>query len=120
MRELNDPHAGDDHVVVQRLRSYIQALQRLALEPATLPSVPARTASEQRGQSEDHGSSRSRSSAWAERARVVGYPERFAQEALGHKSAAVHRAYAKKAKVKIPSLEEYEKKIVPLAMAVNR
>ncbi len=50
--------------------------------------------------------------AWAERARAAGYPERFAQEALGHKSAAVHRAYAKKAKVKIPSLEEYEKRIV--------
>jgi hypothetical protein len=26
----------------------------------------------------------------------------------------VHRAYAKKAKVKLPSLEEYERKIVPL------
>jgi integrase len=45
---------------------------------------------------------------WAERARSVGYPERFAQEALGHNSKAVHRAYAKKALVKIPSLEEYE------------
>jgi integrase len=39
--------------------------------------------------------------AWAERARAAGYPERFAQEAPGHKSAAVHWAYAKKAKVKI-------------------
>jgi hypothetical protein len=47
-------------------------------------------------------------------------PERFAQEALGHNSAAVHRAYAKNAKVKIPSLEEYEKKILPLPMAVNQ
>jgi integrase len=47
--------------------------------------------------------------AWAERAKVCGYPERFAQEALGHNSKAVHRAYAKRAKVKIPSLEEYEK-----------
>ena len=28
-----------------------------------------------------------------------GYPERFAQEALGHNSKAVHRSYAKKAKV---------------------
>lgn len=46
--------------------------------------------------------------AWAERARSSGYPERFAQEALGHKSAAVHRQYAKKARVKIPSLEDYE------------
>src|ERR1035441_2437144 len=31
--------------------------------------------------------------AWAERAKIVGYPERFAQEALGHNSKAVHRAY---------------------------
>ncbi len=45
---------------------------------------------------------------WAERARSCGYPERFAQEALGHKSKAVHRAYAKKAHVVIPTLEEYE------------
>ena len=40
--------------------------------------------------------------AWAERAKKVGYPERFAQEALGHSSKAVHRAYAKKAKVELP------------------
>ncbi len=46
--------------------------------------------------------------AWAERARSAGYPERFAQEALGHKSAAVHRAYSKNGQVRIPSLEEYE------------
>ena len=44
----------------------------------------------------------------------MGYPERYAQEALGHKSKAVHRAYAKKARVELPSLESYEKKIVPL------
>jgi integrase len=30
--------------------------------------------------------------AWAERAKKAGYPERFAQEALGHNSKAVHRA----------------------------
>jgi len=58
--------------------------------------------------------------AWAERARTAGVPERFAQEALGHNSLAVHRAYAKKAKVKIPSLEEYEKRIIDLAAAVNQ
>jgi hypothetical protein len=46
--------------------------------------------------------------AWAERAKMAGYPERFAQEALGHNSKAVHRAYAKRALMKIPSLEEYE------------
>ena len=47
--------------------------------------------------------------AWAERAKSAGMPERFAQEALGHNSKAVHRAYAKKAIVKVPALEEYEK-----------
>jgi integrase len=47
--------------------------------------------------------------AWAERAKKNGYPERFAQQALGHNSRAVHRAYAKKAQVNVPSLEEYEK-----------
>lgn len=52
--------------------------------------------------------------AWAERAKSAGYPERFAQEALGHNSV-VHRAYSKKAQVILPSLEEYEGKIVPLA-----
>jgi integrase len=44
----------------------------------------------------------------AERAKTVGYPEQFAQEALGHNSKAVHRAYAKRALMKIPSLEDYE------------
>jgi integrase len=57
--------------------------------------------------------------AWAERAKTVGYPERFAQEALGHNSNAVHRAYAKRALMKIPSLEDYEQraavKVAPAA-----
>ena len=48
--------------------------------------------------------------AWAERAKVCGYPERFAQEALGHNSKAVHRAYAKRALIKLPSLQEYEER----------
>jgi integrase len=48
--------------------------------------------------------------AWAERAKTAGYPERFAQEALGHNSKAVHRAYSRKAKVELPSLGEYERK----------
>ncbi|MCI0535228.1 MAG: tyrosine-type recombinase/integrase [Verrucomicrobiales bacterium] len=47
--------------------------------------------------------------AWAERAKTCGYPERFAQEALGHNSKAVHRAYARRAQVKLPSLESYER-----------
>ena len=48
--------------------------------------------------------------AWAERAKVVGMPERFAQAALGHNSKAIHRAYAKKAVIIAPSLEDYERK----------
>jgi integrase len=48
--------------------------------------------------------------AWAERAKVAGMPERFAQVALGHNSKAIHRAYAKKAQIVVPSLEDYEKK----------
>ena len=48
--------------------------------------------------------------AWAERAKMVGMPERFAQAALGHNSKAIHRAYAKKAVIIAPSLEEYEAK----------
>ncbi len=48
--------------------------------------------------------------AWAERAKSAVYPERFAQQALGHNSKAVHRAYARHAHVVIPSLGEYEKK----------
>ena len=60
--------------------------------------------------------------AWAERARKAGMPERFAQESLGHNSKAVHRAYAKRAKVVIPSLESFEKEneerqIIQLATA---
>jgi len=31
---------------------------------------------------------------------------------LGHNSKAVHRAYAKRALMKLPSLEEYEQKAV--------
>jgi integrase len=48
--------------------------------------------------------------AWAERAMAAGYPERFAMQALGHTSKAVHRAYAKKANVTMPALEDYEKR----------
>ena len=48
--------------------------------------------------------------AWAERAKIAGMPERFAQAALGHNSKAIHRAYAKKAQIIVPSLEDYEVK----------
>ncbi len=47
--------------------------------------------------------------AWAERALKCGYPERFAQQALGHNSKTVHRAYAKHAEVTVPSLDDWEK-----------
>jgi len=38
-----------------------------------------------------------------------GFPERYAQQALGHNSKAVHRAYAKHAEVTVPSLADWEK-----------
>ena len=47
--------------------------------------------------------------AWAERALKCGYPERFAQQALGHDSKAVHHAYSKHAEVTVPSLDDWEK-----------
>lgn len=46
--------------------------------------------------------------AWAERALKCGYPERFAQQALGHNSKAVHHAYARNAEVTLPSLDDWE------------
>lgn len=55
--------------------------------------------------------------AWAERAAEAGYPERFAQASLGHTSVAIHRSYAKKAKVEMPPLEEFERahaKVIPM------
>jgi hypothetical protein len=45
----------------------------------------------------------------AERALKCGFPERFAQQALGHNSKAVHRAYSKYAEVTVPSLDDWEK-----------
>jgi integrase len=55
--------------------------------------------------------------AWAERAKVAGMPERFAQAALGHNSKAIHRSYAKKAQIIVPSLEDYEKKAASVTVA---
>ncbi len=48
--------------------------------------------------------------AWAERALKCEYPERFAQQALGHNSKAVHHAYARRAEVTVPSLDDWEKR----------
>ena len=45
---------------------------------------------------------------WAQRAKSAGYPQRFAQAALGHSSRAVHEEYARDAVVICPSLEAYE------------
>jgi hypothetical protein len=53
--------------------------------------------------------------AWAERAKKANYPERFAMEALGHNSKAVHRGYAGHADIELPALEDYERKIVKLS-----
>jgi len=52
--------------------------------------------------------------AWAQRARACGYEQRWAQNALGHDSEAVHEAYASGAVAICPPLDEYEEKIVQL------
>jgi len=68
--------------------------------------------------------------AWAQRARLAGMPKRFAQEALGQNSGAVHQAYADVPEVRVPALSEYEKRralfaqgkvaeLEPVAEAVN-
>ena len=56
---------------------------------------------------------------WAERARRAGYPLRFAEEALGHNSKAVHRAYARKAEVCVPCLDDWEKTMEEKMLNVN-
>jgi integrase len=55
---------------------------------------------------------------WAERAKSVGYPHRFAQAALGHKSRAVHEAYARSAVVICPPLEAYEDRMPENLVAI--
>jgi integrase len=47
---------------------------------------------------------------WAERAREAGYPERAAQEVLGHGSKAVHRAYARKANPQLVTIGAWKKR----------
>jgi hypothetical protein len=47
--------------------------------------------------------------AYGTRNNGVCYPERFAQEALDHSSNAVHRAYARKALLRLLSLESFER-----------
>ena len=46
--------------------------------------------------------------AWAKRAKEAGYPERWAQIALGHGSKAMARHYSKNAEVVLPSLESWK------------
>ena len=36
------------------------------------------------------------------------YPERFAQQALGHNSKAVQHAYSNRAEVTVPALDDWE------------
>ena len=48
---------------------------------------------------------------WAERAKQCAFPERYAQTALGHNSKAVHRAYARRADVTVPALENFEREM---------
>jgi hypothetical protein len=55
---------------------------------------------------------------WAESARSCGHPERFAEEAFGHQSKAMHGACARKAQVTWPPLNRWAtqqiQNVVPL------
>src|SRR5262249_37023967 len=56
---------------------------------------------------------------WAERAREAGYPERSAQEVLGHGSKAVHGAYARNASPELVTIGAWKKRqaagnVIPL------
>src|SRR5262249_28820348 len=61
--------------------------------------------------------------AWAERSAERGYPQQFAQLALGHSSKAVFLAYAGRAEVTLPPLEEFERnssaQIIPVAFGTT-
>jgi hypothetical protein len=46
-------------------------------------------------------------------------PERFEQQVLGHSSKAFARAYSKKIKVVVPSLDDYETNVVSTPIMVN-
>ncbi len=58
--------------------------------------------------------------AWAERALKCGYPERFAQQALGHNSKAIHAAYSRNAEVTVPSLDDWEKQWKENPQKINK
>jgi hypothetical protein len=47
------------------------------------------------------------------------FPLRFAAEALGHDSKAVHSAYASKAEVTVPSLDKWEREMKDKVIELN-
>jgi integrase len=96
-----------------KLRALIESLPRLgALFPNIKHSSAAHRSAEFRRRCRVAGihgvSLHSYRYSWAQRAKSCGYPQRFAQEALGHGSRAVHEAYARGAVVVCPALDEYE------------
>ena len=50
---------------------------------------------------------------WAERALAAGYPERWARQALGHSSSAVHSAYCRGAQMICPALDNFATPALP-------
>ncbi len=93
-----------------------ELLRRLPSQGALFPKISQGTAGERSGDfwrrckvAKVFGVSlHSYRYAWAQRARANGYPIRWAQNALGHNSRAVHLSYAKGGVAVCPSLEEYE------------
>jgi integrase len=125
-RKKLGPHSDPARLTIGRkLRVLLQFLPRFgALFPNIKKISPNHRSAEFRRRCRVAGitgiSLHSYRHAWAQRAKACGYPQRFAQEALGHNSRAVHEAYAKGALIILPPLDEYEQmqrnKIIPLAL----
>jgi len=113
-RKKLGPHSEPARLTIGRkLRSLLQSLPRSGDLFPNIKRTPANHRSaEFRRRCQVAGitgvSLHSYRHAWAQRAKACGYPQRFAQEALGHSSRAVHEAYARGALVICPALEEYE------------
>ena len=102
-------------IIGQRLEALLKQLSRTGpLFPTISRSTCGARAAEFRRRCRllklDYISLHSYRYAWAERASLIGYPERWAQHALGHNSRAVHQSYAKGAAKNIVPLDLYHTK----------
>jgi integrase len=124
-RKKLGPHSEPARLTIRRkLRTLLQSLPRSGdLFPNIKPTSANHRSAEFRRRCSVAAVSgvslHSYRHAWAQRAKTCGYPQRFAQEALGHNSRAVREAYAKGALVILPALDEYEQTQIPKVIPFN-